>query len=733
MTASGLQDRRLAAIAAAAAAVLSETEYQRVRTQDVAARVRLDAGGDGRSATGKRSAVWLYNEVRSRRVLVALAARQAWDIHLAQAGEPPAPADPETVADACRLVGKALLRIARFHRSAHFLMRQVGFGIGDIATSEKRSGAEDQSPPTWPDSAWGRVAADGFAGRCGVFADYLEPVLAAAARAACPMPAEEARAQARTLSDLAFRALTGDPEGPLDRIADGLAAYWFERDLVRTAGRWVQQVQAAERGVAGRGRRAMEPRARAVVQGVLTDVLLETGTLFSRCAAEGRALIELLTGATETESKAGDVSELRVLCDAASRHGLVLQRLGDLGASVEAHHLARGVAERMAAGLEPEEADSYAARSDHNLADVALDLRDLARAEALSRSVLDRRRRLAAGGAAPARRRYSLTVELRARVDVAAGRVVDAVVGAEKLVGERIVELGGAENTSVAAARLVLGEALIQAGHPLEARHHLEIAHLVHTGKSATFSLAVQRDLALLAEASLMLDAPAAALDLLPDDDAVAWMADHVSFRLMAVVQGLRATAAARLDRLAEAEHAVARAAARFPDPGPGRVDPVLPFLERCRAEILWRAGDVAASAAVLAAVRAVEEAVDAGRFSVASATTLRRLARCADATGDFTAASGFHDALRAGAESAIDPTHVEMLRADLDQARRLQAAGDIDGAGRWLARLLDRRPLAHGRPAVQEGHPLLAAARRLADRIGYREVAAAHDDWGEE
>ena len=65
------QDERLAAIAAAAADVLRRTPYHAVRAGDVAAAVRLP-GERGRSA------VWLYNEVRNRRVLVALAAAHAW-------------------------------------------------------------------------------------------------------------------------------------------------------------------------------------------------------------------------------------------------------------------------------------------------------------------------------------------------------------------------------------------------------------------------------------------------------------------------------------------------------------------------------------------------------------------------------------------------------------------------------------------------------------------------------
>ncbi|HEV2934771.1 MAG TPA: hypothetical protein VGY96_16685, partial [Streptosporangiaceae bacterium] len=61
MSAVTTQDERLAAVAAAAAAVLRHTPYHAVRAGDVAAAVRLPG------ETG-RSAVWLYNEVRNRRV-----------------------------------------------------------------------------------------------------------------------------------------------------------------------------------------------------------------------------------------------------------------------------------------------------------------------------------------------------------------------------------------------------------------------------------------------------------------------------------------------------------------------------------------------------------------------------------------------------------------------------------------------------------------------------------------
>ena len=124
------QDERLAAIGAAAASILRQTPYHVVRAGDVAAAVRLP-GPQGRSA------VWLYNEVHNRRVLVALAAAHAWQEFAGQANwSPPGPIESVTAARSA--VAAALSVIVTFHRAEHPLMTQVGYGIGDISTAEKR-------------------------------------------------------------------------------------------------------------------------------------------------------------------------------------------------------------------------------------------------------------------------------------------------------------------------------------------------------------------------------------------------------------------------------------------------------------------------------------------------------------------------------------------------------------------------------------------------------------------
>src|ERR1700677_359428 len=176
------QDERLTAIAAAAATVLRQTPYHVVRAGDVAAAVRLPG------QTG-RSAVWLYNEVHNRRVLVALAAAHAWREFAARANW--SPGGPiESVTGARSTAVEALGLIVAFHRAEQPLMTQVGYGIGDISTAEKRklAAGADLVPPSWPDSSWGRVAAAAWHGRCEVFTDFLRPVLRDCAESVTQLP-----------------------------------------------------------------------------------------------------------------------------------------------------------------------------------------------------------------------------------------------------------------------------------------------------------------------------------------------------------------------------------------------------------------------------------------------------------------------------------------------------------------------------------------------------------------
>ena len=281
------QDDRLAAIAAAAAAVLRQTPYHVVRAGDVAAAVRLP-GQAGRSA------VWLYNEVHNRRVLVALAAAHAWQEFAGQVSwSPPGPIGSVTAARSAAVA--ALGVIVAFHRAEHPLMTQVGYGIGDISTAEKRKLATGTgvTAPSWPDSPWGRVAAAAWNGRCDVFTDFLRPVLRACAESVTHLAEPNITESASRLSDVTFRTCLADREGPVDLLARGLAALWFERDLTRLAGALPRDLESAETALAAVARRRTDPRAEANANAVVVRILLEAGTLHRRCVGEAQRTVAL--------------------------------------------------------------------------------------------------------------------------------------------------------------------------------------------------------------------------------------------------------------------------------------------------------------------------------------------------------------------------------------------------------------------------------------------------------
>src|SRR5260370_662334 len=117
--------------------------------------------------------------------------------------------------------------------------------------------------PGWPDSPWGRVAAAAWHGRCDVFTDFLRPALRACAESVTHLAGANVTESAARLSDIAFRTCLADREGPVDLLARGLAALWFERDLTRVAGAWPRDLESAETPLPAAARRRTHPRAHA--------------------------------------------------------------------------------------------------------------------------------------------------------------------------------------------------------------------------------------------------------------------------------------------------------------------------------------------------------------------------------------------------------------------------------------------------------------------------------------
>jgi tetratricopeptide (TPR) repeat protein len=741
------QDSRLEAIAAAAAAVLRQTPYHVVRAADVAAAVRLPG------QTG-RSAVWLYNEVHNRRVLVALAAAHAWREFAGQTDwSPPGPIGSLTAARSAAVA--ALGVIVAFHRAEQPLMTQVGYGIGDISTAEKRRLAAGTSlaPPSWPDSPWGRVAAAGWHGRCDVFTDFLRPVLRDCAESVTHLAEPDVAESASRLSDVTFRTCLADREGPVELLARGLAALWFERDLTRLAGALPRDLESAETALAAAARRRTDPRVEANDSAVVVRVLLEAGTLHRRCIKQAQQTVSLWQNlAADLDGPASSISDavghdLQRLCDAASHLGLAAARYGDRRTAADAWRLSRRIADE---GLGQDR--SRVARADNNLA--ALDA-ETGRAERAGTVIAGvRRTRLTLLERqlqdAAAWRRLTVTDRTRAEVARLNGEAVESVRLATALLADRRARLSDPAHADTAEARIILGQALLAAGHPTAARRHLEEAADTRCGRFLPTSYRVQEDLIWLAKAALVLGHPRTVLDLLAGQVAETdWFRDQVSFRLGYTARRLLALASSEVGRADEAAASLLAGREELSDwPLDAGLDPLAADFDRSLAEVALRRGDAAAAVAALARLAGAEAEAqvrlraeaEAGTGTEARAApetsaktagqgggglplpahgwTLVLLGRAAARLGDTQRAA---ECFRAVTELAprIDPCHPVILTARYDEAERCTAIGDARQAAKLLAPVLDRTLLAHGRPALGEAHPLLTRARTLAERLG--------------
>ncbi|GAA0991566.1 tetratricopeptide repeat protein [Acrocarpospora macrocephala] len=680
------QERRLAAIAAASAAAFRRSDYHQVRAEDVAERVRLPRGAEKDSG---RSAVWLYNEVRSRRVLVALAVKHAFDEFTS--GEP-APEPARSVLGAQALVTTALRRIARFHQLERFMLAQVRLGIGDISTSEKRPSAA-QTPPGWLPGTFGAAAAAGWEGRVTAYAEYLAPRLREAALTVTVPPEGWDRHSAERLSELAFRAMVDDPEGPVDHQANALAAYWLSRDLVPLAGEWADRLHTAERTCELTERIGPNGRARVRALDVVFQVLLDDSPLLVRAAEVGTELTGLI----------GDnPGDQPWRCDVASRRGLALLRLGDTaGARAGFEESARIAADFP----DTYDRESYAIRAEHNLAEVLVEEgRPAAGRLALLRVAEKRARGVPEIGVGPAWRRLTLTRQALAGAETRSGRVVAGVTAAEQVVADREERLGP-DNVNTASARVTLAEALLAAGHPAQARHHLTEAmrlRELHLPKEGYWP---QYDLVRLAEIELSAGFPAQAVRLLEEAIVMSpWFAERVSPRLRRDAVLIRA-------RALVASGDVARALDDLERLPPDRA------ARRVRAAAMLAMGETEAASRLLATIAEAERELDDDHPG--QAETLLLMARAATVLADDDAASTASSALAALGKEAMDPTHPLVLAGRLDTALQRARTGHASEVRELLAPLLDRKVLPHRKPALGDGHPLLAEARALATRVG--------------
>ena len=239
-------------------------------------------------------------------------------------------------------------------------------------------------------------------------------------------------------------------------------------------------------------------------------------------------------------------------------------------------------------------------------------------------------------------------------------------------------------------------------------------------------SYRVQEDVVWLAKIALTLERPALAVDLLADEAVrTDWFCAQVSFRLGYTARRLHAlaramhgeTEQAAQDLIADRE----RVGALPVDPG---VDPLACDLDRSLGEIALLGGDASGAVAIL--VRLADAEARTGSAMPAHGWTLVRLGQAADRLGDLNRGEACFGKVTALVDAGIDACHPVVLAARYDQAGRRAAIGDTALAGELLAPLVDDPPLAHGRPALGESHPLRRKAHELADRLGITVAAAS-------
>ena len=369
----------------------------------------------------------------------------------------------------------------------------------------------------------------------------------------------------------------------------------------------------------------------------MVRVLLEAGTLHERCVNEARRTVSLWQGVADLDGPATAMSDaaahdLQRLSDAASHLGLAAARFGDRRLAADAWELSRRVAD---GGLGHDQ--SRIARADSSLAALAAEAGRGPHATKLITSALATRLALRERQPQDAANWRRLTVTQRTRTDIARlnGQVIEGARLAAELVADRQARLGELGQADTAEARIVLGQTLLAAGHPLAARRHLEEAADTRRARFLPTSYRVQEDLIWLAKAALVLEHPRTVLDLLDGQTAgTDWFRDRVSFRLGYTARRLLALASGGLGQTAEAVTALRAGREQLADwPLEQGLDPLAADFDRSLGELALLQGEAAGAVTSLTQLAAAEAA--AGLPSPAHGWTLVLLGRAADRLGD--------------------------------------------------------------------------------------------------
>jgi len=254
---------------------------------------------------------------------------------------------------------------------------------------------------------------------------------------------------------------------------------------------------------------------------------------------------------------------------------------------------------------------SRIARADTNLAGLAAETGHGPDAASVISGVFTTRLALAQRQPENAAAWRRLTVTARTQADIArtGGRAGDGVRLAAGLLADRQARLGDPAHADIAEAQLMLGQALLVAGHPVAARRHLEEAADTRRGRFLAASYRVQEDLLWPARTALVLEQPQTVQDLLAGRAAgTDWFRNQVSFRLGYTARRLLALATAGLGRPEEATAALLADRERLADqPLDEGLDPLAADFDRTLGEVALRRGNAAGAMATDEASRDID------------------------------------------------------------------------------------------------------------------------------
>jgi tetratricopeptide (TPR) repeat protein len=411
--------------------------------------------------------------------------------------------------------------------------------------------------------------------------------------------------------------------------------------------------------------------------------------------------------------------EAEIFCDVASRFGLSLLRWGDYANAVSAFELSSKIAQNYL-GADP----ARIARSQVNLGDVFCELGNLPKAIQFADQALAWRTRKAdetgnVGAQSSEWRRLTIAQKIRTVIAYRAGQVVDGVQRAMRLVEDRRAKLPP-ESLNTASAYAVLGEALLEAGHPHEARQNITEADAIQIDRLPPTSYSIQNDLLLLSRVELTLGHPAEAVKLLEGSPILtSWFAERVSFRLSYEASRYYALGLAESlgpdQGISALEAGITELTGRY-DLLP--TDPLVQRYQRGLAQIFLYSGDAPRAQSILAEIDEYE--TERGKSCLsAHATTLLLLARSSINMRDRPAAQNYLRRLNDLVSDGMDASHPTIMEGYYEEAMLHLAYGELSRSRDLLAVLLDDKVLAHGRTALGEGHRLLVAARRQAPGVG--------------